>query len=379
MMRKTCKVLVNGERFTANCGDLLLDAALMHGVDIPHDCRSGYCGTCRVKIVDGRVFGGEDGDTGMVRACQCRVISDLTMEIEDVPETAVDNGHVIELVRLAPTVIEVRVAVRRPVRFRPGQHYNVQFHGFPARCYSPTFPVEGMHDAAILRFHVGHVRNGLVSPSLGGKIRIGHRVKLTGPLGAAFFRPGHPGRAVLVASGTGFAPIWSIALAAIVERRDRDMLLVVAARDLRSLYMVRALCKLAPFPNVTIIPVVTEAQTFSNAVRIGRPTDYMPALSSSDVVYTAGAPAVVQAVARMAKAAGAPCYMDPFAAQSGRAEPRSLLHRATAWFTSDAPPLVPDQTRTDPTHPRQPKVTATRPREKSKAAAPRTDAAAIRG
>ena len=310
----------------------------------------GYCGTCRVKIVNGRVFGGEDGDTDMVRACQCRVISDLTIEIEDVPETAVENGHVVELVRLAPTVVEVRIAVPRPVKFRPGQHYNVQFRGFPARCYSPTFPVEGMHDATILRFHVSQVPNGLVSPALGGKIRIGHRVKLTGPLGTAFFRPDHPGRAVLVASGTGFAPIWSIALAAIVERRDRDMVLVVGARDLRSLYMVRALCKLAPFPNVTIIPVVSETQTFSNAVRIGRPTDYMPALSSSDVVYTAGAPAMVQAVARMARAArrdmlhGSVCGAErPSRTERLVAPGHGLVHRRCA-----AARAGPDADRSDP-------------------------------
>ena len=346
-MRKTCKVFVNGERFTANCGDLLLDSALMHGVDIPHDCRSGYCGTCAVTIVAGRVFGGEDGESSLVRACQCRVISDLTVEIEDVPDTAIEDGRLIELVPLAPTVVEVRIALPRPLEFRPGQYYKVQFRGFPARCYSPTFPFEGTHDAAMLRFHVSRVPKGLVSSELGRKIQVGHRVKLTGPLGAAFFRPDHPGRTVLVASGTGFAPIWATALAAILERRDRDMILVVGARRLRSLYMLRALCKLAQFPNVTIVPVVSEAQKFSSAVRIGRPTDYVPALSSSDVIYAAGAPGMVQGVARMARGAGAKCYMDPFAPQASRAELGSLFRRATAWFTSDAPTLVPDQTQTE--------------------------------
>ncbi len=346
-MRKICNILVNGEPFTANCGDLLLDAALMQGVDIPHDCRSGYCGACRVRIVAGRVFGGEADEADAVRACQCRVVSDLAIEIDDAPDMAVDHGHVVGLVRLAPTVVEVRVAVPRPVQFRPGQYYGVQFRGFPARCYSPTFPVEGVHDAKLLRFHVSQLRNGLVSPALARSIEVGHRVKVTGPLGTAFFRPDHPGRVVLVASGTGFAPIWSIALAAIVERRDRDLVLVVGAKDLRSLYMAGALCKLAPFPNVTIIPVVSEIQTFSTAVRIGRPADYLPVLSSSDVVYAAGAPAMVRTVARMAKAAGARCYADPFAPQIARVAQGGLLHRAASWFTGDAPPLVPEHTRTD--------------------------------
>ena len=80
-MRKICKVRANGEEFSANCGDLLLDAALMNGIDIPYDCRSGYCGTCRVNLVGGRVFGGaEEGLPNVVRACQCRVISDVSIE-----------------------------------------------------------------------------------------------------------------------------------------------------------------------------------------------------------------------------------------------------------------------------------------------------------
>ena len=375
-MRKTCKVLVNGEAFTANCGDLLLDAALMHGVDIPHDCRCGYCGTCAVNVVEGRVFGGGDGEAGPVRACQCRVISDLTVEIDDAPQMVMQHGHVVELVRLAPTVVEVRIALPRPVEFRPGQYYKVQFRGFPARCYSPTFPVEGTHDATMLRFHVSRVANGLVSTALGREIQVGHRVKLTGPLGAAFFRPDHPGRMVLVASGTGFAPMWSIALAAIVERHDRDLVLLAGARSLRSLYMVRALCKLARFPNVTIIPVVFEAQMFSHAVRIGRPTDYMPPLSSSDIVYTAGAPAMVQTVARMARAAGSKCYMDPFTAQDTHAERSGLLQRAAAWFSSDAPALVPGQTATDASRQGKPRATSPRLREPTKAATARSNAAA---
>ena len=71
-MRKTCRVTLNNEPFLANCGDLLLDSALMNGVDLPHDCRSGICGACRVRLVDGRVFGGhEHGD----EECEKRVVS----------------------------------------------------------------------------------------------------------------------------------------------------------------------------------------------------------------------------------------------------------------------------------------------------------------
>ena len=160
-------------------------------------------------------------------------------------------------------------------------------------------------------------------------------MRLAGPFGSAFFRPGHHGRTVLVASGTGFAPIWSIAVAAIMEQPRRELMLVVAARKLQSFYMHAALCRLALFPNVKIIPVVSEPQNVSQALRSGRPTDHLPALSPDDVVYTAGAPAVTETVARVARAAGSVCYADPFVASLGASEDVGLIGRVAGWF--DAP------------------------------------------
>jgi NAD(P)H-flavin reductase/ferredoxin len=345
-MRKICKVLANGEEFSANCGDLLLDAALLNGVDIPHDCRSGFCGACRVNLLSGRVLGGvEDGSPKVVRACQCRVLSDVAIEVDDVPETATEHGRVAALVRLAPDIMEVVIALAQRAEYLAGQHYKVQFRGFPARCYSPTLPLGGPHEETILRFHVKMIPNGRVSPALGRRIRVGHRVKLIGPLGTAYFRPDHRHRLVLIASGTGFAPMWSVARAAVAERRDRAMVFVVGARSLRSLYMVRALCGLAHFPGVTIIPVVAEPQTISTAVRIGWPLDYLPRLSGSDAVYTAGAPPMVDRVAHLAQAVGARCYTDPFAPQNDEPGQRGFFARATQWLGSDSPSLVPDMSR----------------------------------
>jgi NAD(P)H-flavin reductase len=176
------------------------------------------------------------------------------------------------------------------------------------------------------------VADGLVSSALGKQIRIGHRVKVTGPLGTAFFRPNHPGGMVLVASGTGFAPMWSIAVAAIFERPEREMVFVVSARNLQSMYMHRALCRLALFPNVTIIPVVSEPQSVSEAIRVGWPTDHMPQLTSDDVVYTGGSPAMTKSVAKLAKAVGARCFTDPFVPDAKTAPQSSLITLVTDWL-----------------------------------------------
>src|SRR5215831_1178117 len=103
-MPKICKVTLNKETFYANAGELLLDSAIMNGVELQHDCRSGICGTCRVRLVDGKVFGGTEEGSDMIYACQARVVSDLRLVTEPLPETVSLPARVAELTRLAPDV-----------------------------------------------------------------------------------------------------------------------------------------------------------------------------------------------------------------------------------------------------------------------------------
>jgi NAD(P)H-flavin reductase/ferredoxin len=331
-MRKTCKVTLNKETFFANCGDLLLDSAIMNGVELPHDCRSGVCGTCHVRLVDGKVFGGTEHNSDLIRACQARVVSDIEVVTESVPDPISMPARVTDLVGLAPDVIGVTVELPQALHYLPGQYCKLQFRGFPARCYSPTYPLEGGPSPNLLHFHIRKFPDGIVSSALGKSIRLDHRVKLTGPFGSAFLRPNHSGSTVLVSSGTGFAPMWSIAVGAITERPQRRLIFVVAARKLLSFYMHAALCRLALFPNVTIIPIVSEPQSVSPAIRTGRPTDYLPKLSPNDVVYACGAPAMTEQVARIAKAAGARCYTDPFVSNTKLDQQNKVMRRVVGWL-----------------------------------------------
>lgn len=311
-MRRICKVSLNNEQYLANAGDLLLDWALMNGVELPHDCRAGMCGACRVRLIEGRVFGGHQPGDDMIHACQARIVSDIAILTEDVPEPVTLSGRVGDIVGLAPDIVGVRIDVPKPFTFLPGQFCKLQFRGFPSRFFSPTYPLEGRADDRMLHFHIRLLAEGKVSAALGHDIRRGHRVKVSGPFGSAFLRRNHRGPIVLVASGTGFAPMWSIAVAAMMEHPERELVFIVAARQLQSLYCHSALCRLALFPNVTIIPVVSEPQNSFPAIRVGRPTDHLPTLSSGNVVYVAGAPAMTESVARIAKAAGVKCFTDPF-------------------------------------------------------------------
>jgi NAD(P)H-flavin reductase/ferredoxin len=342
MGKRICNVQIDGETFAAHQGDLLLDAALMNGIELPHDCRSGYCGTCHVRVLAGHAFGGATSQPNVVHACQARVISDMQIAVENTLPVTEVSGHVSDIVAIAPDVLEVCVKPTEAVDYIPGQYLSVQFRGFPARCYSPTAPLEWPCDPDAIRFNIRQFPDGRVSSELGRKIVKGHKVTLTGPFGSAYFRPRNESRMVLVSSGTGFAPIWSIAEAAIKEWPERELVLIAGARTLESLYMIPALCRLAPFPRVTIIPVVSAQHDATRAVRSGRPPDYLPALTPDDIVYAGGAPAMVEAVTRIANAAGARCYVDPFEIASNSESGTNLLTRAAQWFmpnVEDSPSL----------------------------------------
>src|SRR5438045_9795179 len=119
-MSKPCKITLNDESFLSNCGDLLLDSALMNGVDLPHDCRSGVCGACRVRLVSGSVFGGHERGGHTLHACQARLLSDIEIVTEPVPDTIPFTATVTDVVPLAPDVVGVAVSRLAPLPDAPG-------------------------------------------------------------------------------------------------------------------------------------------------------------------------------------------------------------------------------------------------------------------
>lgn len=335
-MRRSCRVTIRDHTFLASRGDILLNAALANGVDIPHDCRSGHCATCRVRVLDGLAIGGECVESGSTRACQSRIMSDLRLEIEGWPKIKTTPGQVIAIEKRAPDVVEISIEPSGQVTYLPGQYLRLQFRGYPTRCYYPTVSMEDLAEREFLHFQVQRIRSGRVSAVIGSDIREGHPVKIQGPFGLAFLRPASQNRLVLVASGTGFAPIWSIAVAAIQEDPDRRVVMVVGARAIESMYMIDALCMLARYPNVTIVPVVGEPQDLSAVVRIGSIADHIPQLSPKDIVHVCGPSRLVQAVSQLAATANAPCHRIPLMRRHAR---KNGLSRAFDWLNDAVSPL----------------------------------------
>src|SRR5258708_22011556 len=106
---------------------------MMNGVELPHDCRSGVCGPCRVRLVEGKVFGGDEAGSDMIHACQARIVSDLKIVTEAVPDPVSLSAQVTHLARLAPDVGGGTMEVEKPVDYLPRPYCNVQIPGLPSR------------------------------------------------------------------------------------------------------------------------------------------------------------------------------------------------------------------------------------------------------
>lgn len=330
-MTRQHKVTINGATILATEGERLLDAALRNGCDLPYDCRAGHCGTCCVRLVSGGVSGGKGAEPGIVHACQCRISGEAVVESGRPASLRSVEGVVTSLLPLSHDVVEVGVTTNATIPHHAGQYAQVRFSGHPSRPFSITHPLRASQNSRAIFFHMRRMDGGRVTPELGNRIRLGHRVKMTGPYGSAYFRPNAQGRTVLVATNTGFAPIWAIAVAALRENPQRRMMIIAGGRKIESLYMGSALGQLARFPNVLVAPICSTPQNVTNLVKLGRPTDYLPRLLPTDVLYACGAAGMVEAVKTIAEQNGAVCHADPFVT-SADGKTGETSHRVSQWL-----------------------------------------------
>ena len=96
-MSHSVTIAGSGETFRVGPEESILAAALAQNLNLAHDCKSGTCGTCRVKLVEGAIsyreepmgLLPEEAEAGYALACQARCVTDLVIEAEVQPALAV--------------------------------------------------------------------------------------------------------------------------------------------------------------------------------------------------------------------------------------------------------------------------------------------------
>jgi len=271
--------LANSDRsFSVAPGQSVLDAAIGAGLNLPHSCKGGNCGSCRARLLqgeieypNGRPLGLADAEVaeGFILLCQARARGDLCVETFEVTapgEARIKRwpARIERIVPLAHDVMAVflRLPVAEPFSFEAGQYIDIMLPGGRRRSFSIASPP---HDSRLLELHVRRVAGGEFTERLFSQEMRSALLTIEGPLGQFVCRPSAaPGSTLapmlMIGGGTGLAPLYSMMRHLIERGAHRDMHLYWGVRSERDLYAHAALEALARrAPGLRYSPVLSEA------------------------------------------------------------------------------------------------------------------------
>jgi NAD(P)H-flavin reductase/ferredoxin len=319
----TCTVEIAGREpisFPCEPGVTILDAAAKAGWELPYSCRRGNCESCRTPVLSGTVTPCAANGTALL--CQAHAVSAIRIA----PDRAEPLQHAshkrisAKLYRLrmaAPdvAVVDLRFPAGVKAAFKAGQYLRILIEGEQPRCFSMSSAPRSSDGVQI---QVRVLRGSLFGERILSKIKTGDEVEIELPYGDFYLRQGvEP--VLLVAGGTGFAPMQSILQDALGEDRERSFTLYWGARHPSGLYAMEQVKKWEKkFPNFRFQGVVSDADPQAS-LRTGFVHEAVlndHGDLSGHHVYVCGAPGLVQKAKEAFTRRGLPAsafYADAFA------------------------------------------------------------------
>lgn len=315
-------ITFEGKDYDCRAGEKVLDCLLRHGVMLPSSCRSGVCQTCLVRAAKGEVP--EEAQKGIrdtlkaqnyFLACVCEPEGDLEISLVE-SATVRHRATLISKQLVNESVIRLRLACDADFEYRAGQFINLLRPGDEiVRSYSlASLPEEGE-----IELHVKRVPEGKMSNWLFDDFAEGDSLEFLGPAGDCFYLPSNTEDGLLlVGTGTGLAPLYGIARAALAEGHRGPVHLFHASLAIPGLYMIDTLHTLADrHDQMRYTPCVLHGDIPKGGLQgniVDLVRDAMPSLSGWRV-FLCGDPPIVDELKRMCFLAGArmtDIYSDPF-------------------------------------------------------------------
>ena len=334
----------SGRTYTANADEALLAAAIRSGIGLPYGCKDGACGSCKCKKIEGTVVHGphqlkalshEEEAAGFILTCCGVAHSDIVIESRQVTDESAfpvkrmparlssfaKASHDVMVMRLQLPAADV-------FKYHAGQYVEFLLRDGDRRAYSMANAPHTQAENASIELHLRHMPGGKFTDHVFGAMKEKEIMRVEGPFGSFYLREDSTKPMVLLASGTGFAPIKAMIEHMQFKRITRPAVLYWGGRRPADLYLHDwVMARVAEMPNLRYIPVISDA--LPEDAWTGR-TGFvhkavlqdMPDLSAYQV-YACGAPIVVDSAQADYIAAGLPAeefFADSFVTEKEKAQ-----------------------------------------------------------
>ena len=303
----------SGRTFDVQAEEAVLAAGIRQGIGLPYGCKDGACGSCKCKMVSGKVvhrehqskaLSAEEEAQGFVLTCCAVAQSDLVLESRQVTELGAlpirkMPTRVSTLTRLSDDVMvmQLQLPANDNFTYRAGQYVEFILRDGARRSYSMASAPH--HVGNGLELHIRHMPGGKFTDPVFSTMKEKEILRIEGPYGSFFLREDSDKPIILLASGTGFAPIKALIEHMQHQKITRPVTMYWGGRRPSDLYMdawVQTQCH--SMPNLRYVPVVSNAT--ADDAWAGR-TGFVhravlqdfPDLSAHQV-YACGAPIVVE-------------------------------------------------------------------------------------
>ncbi len=301
----------SGRSFTANPDEAILPAAIRQGIGLPYGCKDGACGSCKCRKLEGTVTHGphqvkalspEEEAAGFILTCCAVAQTDVLIESRQVTDESAFPikkmpSRVITLEKMSHDVmvLKLQLPANDTFRYHAGQYVEFILRDGARRSYSMA---NAPHNGPGVELHIRHMPGGKFTDHVFNAMKEKEILRVEGPYGSFYLRDDSAKPMVLLASGTGFAPIKAVIEQMQHKGITRPATLYWGGRRPSDLYLdswVQA--QLAVMPNLTYVPVISNALPEDNWTgRTGfvhrAVLEDFPDLSGYQV-YACGAPIVV--------------------------------------------------------------------------------------
>ena len=315
----------SGHQCEIKAYETVLEAAIAAGFSMPYGCKNGACGSCKGQVLSGSVDYGDytqgaltsaDIAAGRALFCCARPLSDIAVECRasqaGLPQAKILPARLEKKTLLAHDVMAVflKLASTEHLQFKAGQYIEFLLKDGQRRAFSIA---NAPHIDNMLELHIRHVPGGIFSDQVFNTLAEKAIMRIEAPLGQFYLREETTKPIIMVAGGTGFAPIKGIIEYMLHNNIQRDVHLYWGARTLADLYMpALPAAWAAENPHIRFIPVLSNPaenddwQGRTGFVHHAVLADFAQTGLVEYEVYSCGSPAMIEAAQTDFMQAGLP-------------------------------------------------------------------------